>query len=89
MSKLTAPFRAAFALLCAAVWSLRGYSPMAPPIAVKIRRGICNECPMQNDFGVCTVCNCEIEAKIVLAREQCPEKRWVRRPVYRKRRTNA
>ncbi len=74
---LAAPFR-----LSAAAWrSFRYWLDDQPVITPKYecekRKAICSYC-RHNDSGMCGLCACFIDAKVLLSSEQCPDSppRW-------------
>lgn len=48
------------------------------------RRGKCSVCEELVNDEQCRVCTCYVDAKAMLALEQCPKKKWLR--VWTKRR---
>lgn len=42
------------------------------------RRGICSQCPELVNDEQCRICTCYVDAKAMLALEQCPKKKWRR-----------
>lgn len=60
----------------------RGYETLASPSIMALRFNQCVPCEFFVD-GVCTACDCLVQAKIMLAMEKCPKKRWQR--VYTRR----
>lgn len=83
---LLSPFRFVGALIRSGWWELRGYEALAPVADQMIRVEICGNCPfLDPDKGECRVCGCDVDAKTVLASEQCPKRKWLR--IKRKRRT--
>lgn len=56
---------------------LRGYEVLAGAEVMEHRFQQCQPCKYFQD-GTCTVCGCLVYAKIMLAMEKCPKKRWQR-----------
>jgi hypothetical protein len=63
-------------------WSMRwarfrGLRILTTPFEQEQRFSICGPC-QHNSGGVCDVCKCLIQAKIMLTTEECPKKLWRR-----------
>jgi hypothetical protein len=60
-------------------WKLRGWRIWTVEAEDEERWSKCFMCP-HADFseGVCGLCGCPLEAKLLLASERCPDKRWAR-----------
>jgi hypothetical protein len=52
-----------------------GYEVLAPDWAVRYRWRKCKACPAF-DGAQCVRCQCLVEAKVMLAVEACPLKKW-------------
>jgi len=82
---------ALFARICKEFFLLQwakwfGYETLAPEWAVRYRWKKCKACP-QFDGVQCTLCQCLVEAKVMLATSGCPQRRWYR--IWQKRLTSA
>ena len=78
------PFRF-LASICFSLWGrLRGYEILATTAETKERLGKCYECEyIEGGWEPqCKICTCFIDAKAMLALEQCPKKKWLR--IWRK-----
>ena len=63
---------------CVARW-LQRETVMASKSAVEFRLGGCSKCPHYNhETEMCTLCNCFVAIKTLLAGERCPDNppRW-------------
>lgn len=47
----------------------------ATPDVEMARRRVCDGCPL-NDWGMCVECGCYLHAKVKIASEKCPHKKW-------------
>lgn len=84
---LVNPFRF-LASICFSLWGrMRGYDLLATRQEREDRLGECHECPFLAPGWEpqCRVCTCFVDAKAMLALEQCPKKKWLR--IWRKTRT--
>jgi hypothetical protein len=73
------PFRFVRAMALALWERIRGKAFFAPSHVAELRLDICSACEHNVD-GQCTVCDCFIAAKTIIAREQCPDNppRWLK-----------
>lgn len=72
-----------FASWIAMRWhKLRGYRTIATPEEQLERLGSCGPCEHFKN-GICDLCGCLVQAKIILTSEECPEKKW--RRIWEKR----
>lgn len=55
--------------------SLRGFDLIIDIDEADKRKTKCEPCLSNND-GVCEMCDCVIEAKVLVSFEQCPKKLW-------------
>lgn len=78
------PFRLFWSWVVHTVARARGYEIHADTVTQDLRQHECNRCPFQSADGwQCNKCGCLLIAKISLALEKCPDKRWGR--IWRKR----
>jgi hypothetical protein len=71
------PFRFIAAMSLAFWYWICRYQVLASVEEQEFRMWQCYMCPF-SDNGQCGKCSCFIPAKVVLASEQCPVKRWKR-----------
>lgn len=73
----TAPFRFLWAVGRSAWYGLLGYPVVAPKFVQEQRHLSCKNCE-HNTSGLCSLCICVIDAKVLLSAEECPDKppRW-------------
>lgn len=77
--KFSSPFRLIAAAARATYAKLFGYSVLAPGDIYLTRRDQCEECEeLLPETNQCAVCTCDVDAKSLLALEQCPKKKWQR-----------
>jgi len=73
------PFRALGSMCVLLYAKCRGYEVFASDPVVKVRWEKCeicrDRCPLTNQ---CDLCSCFLDAKIPLATERCPAKKWFR-----------
>ncbi len=62
-----------------------GYETLVKDSEWGARRAECEVCP-HLEGGQCRICTCFVDAKALLALEQCPVKKW--RRIWRKRIVN-
>lgn len=71
------PIRFVAAMSLALWYWMRQYQLLVTPKEYEVRDQKCDICPF-NVNGQCVKCSCLLAAKISLASEQCPIKRWKR-----------
>lgn len=57
---------------------LRGYRVLATPEEQQGRLNECELCDQLTDDRQCNDCGCFVDAKAILACEQCPRRKWLR-----------
>lgn len=77
--KLSTPFLFLAALARTGFAKLFGYQVLAPWDVRLVRLDECMECEeLVEETQQCAVCTCFVDAKVSLALEQCPKKKWKR-----------
>jgi hypothetical protein len=83
-----------FAAIARSTWAkLRGYDVFVSEPVERERWQICRRCPWMIPAAFnsiagadqCRICGCFLDAKLTLAMEQCPKKKWL--AVWTKKRT--
>lgn len=82
--KFSSPFRLLAAFARAGYAKFFGYRVLASAEVQNARLAVCNNCD-KFDGEDCLVCGCVVGAKVVLATERCPIKKW--RRVWEKKHT--
>lgn len=77
--KLSTPFRFLAAIARTGFAKLFGYQVMAPIDIWDARLDQCMDCEeLVEETQQCAICTCFVDAKVSLALEQCPKKKWKR-----------
>lgn len=76
---LTAPVRFVWAVLRSAWYGILGRPVITPKPDRERRVALCSYC-QHNKNGLCALCICDIEAKVLLSDQQCPDNppRWLK-----------
>lgn len=77
--KISSPFQLIAASTRAVFAHIFGYQALTPVEVLDARLDQCMNCEeLVEETQQCAVCTCFVDAKVSLALEQCPKKKWKR-----------